>query len=311
MNVVFIGSDDLNHSLGCYGHSLAKSPNIDRLAAQGTRFDRAYCNFPLCGPSRTSLLSGLRPDSTKIWQNEIAIRDKVPDALTLPQHLRNSGYFSARYGKMYHMGVPTTVGTNKFDDPPSWDVAISPRGLEHKSPGQGRKITPNLGDGGAMAYVELKGNGGDQPDSIATELTLELIDKQRDKPFFVGLGYLRPHVPFVAPERFFDLYPLSKITLKTNPENDRDDIPVASERQIGTRANDMGMNERDKREALRAYYAAVSYMDWNLGRVLDGLEKAKIADRTAIVFWGDHGWHHGEHFRWQKQSLFEESARCR
>jgi uncharacterized sulfatase len=309
VNVVFIASDDLRNALGCYGHPLVKTPNLDRLAANGVRFDRAYCQFPLCGPSRTSLLSGLRPDSTRIWTNGIAIRDAVPGVVTLPQFFRNKGHHSVRLGKMYHMDVPASVGTNKYDDPPSWDVAISPPGLEQKTPGEGRNVTANQQPGNSFWWISFKGDGKEQADDSAAAQAVETIHKHRERPFFLGLGFLRPHVPLVAPARFFDLYPLKSIEPAVNPPNDHNHIPLASEIAINTRANDMGMNDNDKREAIRGYYASISYMDWQAGRVLDAIDRAGVADRTVIVFWSDHGWHLGEHHRWHKRSLFEESAR--
>lgn len=309
MNVLFVGSDDLNNSLGCYGHPIVKSPNIDALAARGVRFDRAYCQFPLCGPSRTSMLSGLRPESTRIHANSIGIREKRPDVVTLPQLFRQNGYLSARHGKMYHMNVPFGVGTSDFDDPQSWDVAVSPKGAEDKTEGEGRNITPHVSSGGAMHWINFKGDGSDQADHNAAELTVQYIDRNKDKPWFIGLGFVRPHVPLVAPARFFDLYPLNQMKPVENPPGDRDDIPAASEKIVDLRGGDMKMNDHDKRESLRAYYASISYMDSLLGRVLTHLDRLKLREQTAVVFWGDHGWHLGEHFRWQKRSLFEESAR--
>jgi uncharacterized sulfatase len=308
-NVLFIAADDMNNALGCYGHPVVKSPNIDRLAGGGMRFDRAYCNFPLCGPSRCSLLSGLRPDSTKILDNGIAVRERNPDVVTLPQHFKNHGWLSARYGKMYHMGVPTTVGSNRYDDAASWDIAVSPPGKEHHTAGDSRNVTPKVGEGGSFHWVSFTGDGKDQADTAAADLAIETMHKNAAKPFFLAVGFVRPHVPNVAPARFFDLYPKETIRPFVNPPGDRDDIPKASEICVNTRANDMGMSESDKQEALRGYYASISYMDWNAGRLLDHLEQAKLADKTIVVFWGDHGWHLGEHHRWQKRSLFEESAR--
>lgn len=309
-NVLFIASDDLNTSLGCYGHPIVRSPNLDQLAWAGVRFDRAYCQFPLCGPSRTSLLSGMRPDTTKIWKNEVAVRDTMPNAITLPQLFRQSGYASSRFGKMYHMNVPGSVGKSLWDDPPSWDVAVSPPGLEDTTPGEGRNITPTHSAGNAMHWINFKGDGAGQADEQAADDAIASIDKTRDKPWFIGLGFLRPHVPHVAPSRFYDLYPLSKMRPATNPANDRDDIPMASELTLTGRGNDMEMNDKDKLEALRGYYASVSYMDSLVGKVLQAIAKRQQSKNTIVVFWSDHGWHLGEHFRWQKRSLFEESARA-
>lgn len=308
-NILFLAADDLTAKLGCYGFPTVKSPNLDRLAARGVRFDRAYCQFPLCGPSRTSLLSGMRPDTTKIWRNEIAVRDTMPDCVTLPQLFRQNGYLSARFGKMYHMNVPGSVGKNLWDDPASWDVAVSPPGSEDRTVGDGRNLTPKLPSGNAMQWVSFTGAGREQADDSVAEQTIDTIAKNAGKPWFIGAGFVRPHVPLVAPSRFYDLYPLSTLTPIANPANDRDDIPEASEITITGRGHDMGMSDADKREALRGYFASISYMDSLAGRVLDHLEKSGQARRTVVAFWSDHGWHLGEHFRWQKRSLFEESMR--
>ncbi len=308
-NVLFIAADDMNNALGCYGHPLVKSPNIDRLAASGVRFDRAYCQYPVCGPSRASLLTGLRPDSTQIFENNISVRDKLPGAVTLPQLFRNDGWHSVRAGKMYHMDVPGSVGTNKWDDAPSWDISISPPGREQKTVGVGGNITE--GKPARWDVISFKGDGKDQADDRATEIAMETMGSSGDKPWFIGLGYLRPHVPHVAPDRFFDLYPLSQIHPVVNPTGDLDDIPLASEIAINSRARDIGgMSEATKKEAIRAYYASVSYMDWQVGRVLAELDRKNLRRNTIIVFWGDHGWHLGEHHRWHKRSLFEESMRA-
>ena len=156
-NVLFIASDDMNNNLGCYGHPLVKSPNLDRLAARGVRFDRAYCQYPVCGPSRVSLMTGLRPDTTRVFDNQIAVRDTLPEAVTLPQLFRNHGWLSVRAGKMYHMDVPGSVGTDKWDDPPSWDIAISPPGKEQHTAGKGRNIT--AGKRARWDYVAFEGDG--------------------------------------------------------------------------------------------------------------------------------------------------------
>jgi len=308
-NVLFIAADDMNNALGCYGHPVVKSPNLDRLAASGVRFDRAYCQYPVCGPSRASLLTGLRPDSTHIFENNISVRDKLPEVVTLPQLFRNDGWHSVRAGKMYHMNVPGSVGTNQWDDAPSWDISISPPGMEQKTVGVGGTLIPGKTD--RWDVIAFKGEGKDQADNRATEIAMETMGSAGDKPWFIGLGYLRPHVPHVAPDRFFDLYPLSQIHPVVNPPGDLDDIPLASEIAINTRAKDFGgISEATKKEAIRAYYASVSYMDWQVGRVLAELDRKNLRRKTIVVFWGDHGWHLGEHHRWHKRSLFEESMRA-
>jgi uncharacterized sulfatase len=307
-NVLFLAADDLNTRLGCYGHELVQSPHVDSLAATGVRFERAYCQFPLCGPTRASLLTGLRPDTTKVLDNGIDFRLNLPDAVTLPQCFRQNGYFTAREGKMFHMGVPGGVGTPKYQDPPSWDHSVSPAGTEEHTVGEGRNLTPTVHDGIAMHWISTGGPDG-QADFAAAEHALTLLDEHGKEPFFLAVGFVRPHVPFVAPSRFFDFYPLQDIPLPDNPADDLDDIPEASKNVRPYLWHHMGMNEEAQREGLRGYYAATSFMDEQLGRVLGGLERMGLAENTIVVFWGDHGWNLGEHTRWQKMSLMEESTR--
>ncbi len=306
-NVLFLAADDMNTALGCYGHPMAKTPNIDRLAARGVRFDRAYCQFPLCGPSRASLLLGLRPDQTKVLDNNIDFRKFHPDIVTLPQFFKNSGWFSAREGKMFHMNVPNEVGLPRFQDEPSWNHSGSPQGLEQKTPGEGRKLNPpgvNFG----MNWIAAATAEG-QADDNAANHALTLMEQHKDKPFFLGVGFVRPHLPFVAPKSFYDMYPLDKIVPAKNPADDLDDIPKAAKAVRPTQWDNMKMDDERTREALRGYYASTSFMDSQVGKVLDGLERLGLADNTIVVFWGDHGWHLGEHTKWQKMSLMENGAR--
>lgn len=306
-NVLFLAADDMNNALGCYGHKLVKSPHIDRLAARGVRFDRAYCQFPLCGPSRASLMTGMRPDTTKVLGNNMDFRDYLPNAVTLPQLFKNSGYYSAREGKMFHMNVPTEVTLPRFQDAPSWNHSVSPGGPEAKTPGELHRLSPPGTQLGMQWLSAASGEG--QSDSNAAERAIALLEKHRNEPFFLATGFLRPHLPFVAPSKFFDLYPLDSIPLPNNPPGDLDDIPAAAKGVRPFLWNQMGMNERQIREARRGYYASTSFMDEQLGRVLDALERLKLAENTIVVFWGDHGWNLGEHTRWQKMSLMEDSAR--
>lgn len=307
MNVLFIAADDLNTSLGCYGHPVVMSPNIDKLAAAGVRFDRAYCQFPLCCPTRSSLLTGLRPDTTKVLANAIDFREFLPDVVTLPQLFKNNGWYAAREGKIFHMNVPAEVTLPKYQDPPSWNHSVSPGGPELDTPGQVHNLTPGKVPYPIQWIASESGKG--QSDSNAAENALTLLDQHRNEPFFLGLGFVRPHLPFVAPSKYFDMYPLDSIPLPNNPPDDLDDIPEASKAVRPFLWNNMKMDERGIREARRGYYASTSFMDEQLGRVMSGLEKMGLAERTIVVFWGDHGWSLGEHTHWQKMSLMEESTR--
>lgn len=309
MNVLFIVSDDLTSTaLGCYGHPLVQSPHIDSLARNGVRFDRAYCQYALCAPSRASFLTGLRPDTTRVLTNGPDFREFHPNHVTMPQLFKNNGYRAIREGKMFHMGVPGTVGTDRWQDAASWTHNGSPQGKEHNSKGEGKNLTPHIGPGVAMQYVKTP-DASEQADFDAANRAIAHLEKHRNDPFFLGLGFVRPHVPFVAPSEYFDRYPLSKIRLARNPADDLSDIPGLVPRTLGATAGNMKMNEDQQMEALRGYYAAISFMDDQLGRVLKTLDGLGLRENTVIVFQGDHGWHLGEHTFWQKRSLLEESAK--
>jgi uncharacterized sulfatase len=307
MNVLFIAADDLNTSLGCYGHPVVRSPNIDRLAASGVRFDRAYCQFPLCCPTRASLLTGLRPDSTKVVANSVDFREFIPDVVTLPQLFKNNGWYSAREGKIFHMNVPQEVMLPKFQDPPSWNHSVSPGGPELNTPGEVHHLTAPKTAFGMEWLAASTGKG--QSDDNAAEHALALMEQHRGEPFFLGLGFLRPHLPFVAPSKFFDMYPLESIPMPKTAPRDPEQIPEAHRAIRPSLWQNMKMDERGIREARRGYYASTSFMDEQVGRVIDGLERMGLASRTIVVFWGDHGWSLGEHTHWQKMSLMEEAAR--
>ncbi len=302
-NVLLIMADDLNNDLGAYGHRLVRSPNLDRLAARGLRFDRAYTQFPLCSPSRVSLLTGLRPDTTRIFDLQTNFRTVLPDVVTLPQMYRRNGYVVARVGKIYHYGNPGDIGTSGLDDPASWDVFVNPRGIDKDEEEQVTNLTPARHLGGALAYYASPAPDEQHTDGkVATE-TIALLEKSKDRPFFIGAGFYRPHCPFIAPRKYFDLYPLDRIPAPAaSPESH---APPAA---WFTTPPNWGVSELGQREAIRAYYASISFLDANVGRILDALDRLHLTDNTIVVFISDHGYHLGEHGQWMKQTLFERSA---
>jgi iduronate 2-sulfatase len=304
LNVLYIVSDDLNNQLSCYGDKTVRSPRIDELASRGVRFDRAYCQYPLCNPSRSSFLTGLRPDQTGVLENSTQFRKNIPDAVTLPQLFQKAGYFVARVGKLYHYGVPTQIGTDGLDDPPSWMAKFNPRGRDKDDEPKIFSLTPG-NFGGTPSWLAADGEDGEQTDAIGAEMAIKLLEEHKAGPFFIACGFYRPHTPYVAPKKYFEMYPKDKLPLAEQKAGDLDDIPPPA---LVSRRRDM--DERLTREARQAYFASISFMDQQVGKLLDALDRLKLADRTIVVFHSDHGYHTGEHDgMWQKQSLFEESAR--
>ena len=316
LNVLFIISDDLTvTSLSSYENSAGYSPNIDKLAAEGVKFNRAYSQYPVCGPSRASLMFGYYPHATKSF-GYISGRENVgEERQSWPQLFKNNGYYTARVSKIYHMGIPTDIekGTDGTDDPASWDETFNVKALEWKEKGEAELVQNNpYGEierkgGNVMTIVKAEGDDLVHADAQAAEKASELLRKHKDKPFFLAVGLVRPHVPFVAPKRFFDHHPYDQIVLPPTVHNDWDDIPAAGINYI-TSVNSQ-MSEEQEKKAIAGYYSTVTFMDEQVGKVLKTLKEEGLEDNTIVIFTSDHGFHLGEHRFWMKVSLKEESVR--
>jgi iduronate 2-sulfatase len=310
-NVLFIISDDLNNCLGCYGDPRVKTPNIDKLAARGVRFERAYCAYPLCGPSRNAFLTGLYPNSTGILANAQVFRQTIPQQISLPQAFRQQGYFAARIGKLYHYGVPASIGTDGHDDPASWELELNPAGVDRTEEEPNIfSLTPGQFGGTLSWYASPKSDEHhtDGKEAADAEWVLERCAKQKERPFFLAVGFFRPHTPYVAPKvPYFDMYPEAEMPVVQGVKEDQADLPAAA---LGSyqKAQDK-LTDDLRRRAVQAYSASISVMDAQVGRVVAALDRLGLAESTIIVFTSDHGYHLGEHGLWQKMSLFEESAR--
>lgn len=303
-NVILIASDDLRAILGSYGNKIVKTPNLDRLAARGIRFDRAYTQYPLCNPSRSSLLTGKYPTQTEVMDNEHYFRALHPELVSLPQHFKANGYASLRAGKIFHGGI---------DDAEAWTEGGEPRNFT------GARRPPSNPDSAERTahsdrIVVLEGNGENNGDYRMATQAIEFLEKYKDKPFFLALGMAKPHSPPSAPKKFFDLYDADTIPLPVDFSSRPQAPPGFPEISVARRNTDLFINRdaspSDAREMIRAYYASVSFMDEQVGRVLDAVDRLKLRDKTIIVFWGDHGYHLGEKGKWSKAySLFEVATR--
>ncbi len=309
-NVLFLISDDLNNSVGCYGHPQVKTPNIDRLAARGVRFERAYCQFPLCGPSRNSMLTGLYPNSTGILANSQIFRQTIPSHHSLPQAFRLAGYFACRIGKLYHYNVPKSIGTNGHDDPGSWELELNPAGCDRlEEEPHIFSLVPGRFGGTLSWYASPKSDEYHTDGLLAAdaEWVLKRCARRKDRPFFLAVGFYRPHTPYVAPKPYFERYPKQTMPVVQGVAEDQADLPAPA---LGSYKREQDkLTDALRRECVQAYFASTTFMDAQVGRVLDALKQLGLAENTIVVFTSDHGYHLGEHGLWQKMSLFEESAR--
>jgi len=324
-NVLFFAIDDLRTDIGCYGHKEAKTPHIDALAARGMVFRRAYCQQAVCSPSRTSLLTGLRPDSTKVYDLVTHFRNTAPDAISLPQHFRENGYYSVGMGKIFHPG---------FDDPKAWSEPhlegsgegyVLPENQQRMAAGTAKSKAK--GDGkkkkGAAAGRPSRGEPfemADVPDSAYRDGSLADIAvaklgelKAKQQPFFLAVGFLKPHLPFNAPKKYWDLYDPAQLKLADNPFKPNDAPPYAVT-DFGELRNYYGVPQEGPipdemaRKLIHAYRAATSFTDANVGKVLAEIDRLGLRENTIVVLWGDHGWKLGEHASWCKHSNTENDT---
>lgn len=322
-NVLFIAIDDLRPELGCYGNKEVKTPYLDQLASTGLRFDRAYTQYAICGPSRACMLTGLRPDTLKIEEIDTFFRNTVPKVVTLPQHFKASGYESVYVGKVFHAG--------QTDDNISWSrpIKVPAKGQEYKLPEsiatakQRREESETKygknaqlqGMGAGPAWEGADAPDSDYPDGRTADTAIATLRELKGKPFFFGVGFIKPHLPFVAPKKYFDLYDPEKLTLTDTPNPPKDAPTIARhssfELRTRTKVPTTGpIDEPTSRQLLRAYYACVSFVDAQVGRVLAELDALGLRDNTIIVVWGDHGWHLGEYGIWGKATNYEVATRA-
>lgn len=332
-NVLFIISDDLRPELGSYGNRIIKTPGIDSLAARGMRFDHAYAQFPLCNPSRSSLLTGRYPTQTGVMDNNKYFREGHPDYISLPQYFKTHAYATLRTGKIFHGGIddmiswteggepvnpaitgraPSAVATGAERDPDESENAVPSQPKQLAGPA--RASTSEARASTSDRILMLVGNGESHGDYKTATRAIQYLEKYKDQPFFLAVGFVKPHSPPAAPKKLFDLYDPAKISLPPDFATHPAAPPGFPEISIPTRNADLfiGRNASptEAREMIRAYYASVSFVDEQVGRVLDTLDRLHLRENTIVVFWGDHGYHLGEKGKWSKAySLFEVGLR--
>jgi iduronate 2-sulfatase len=298
-NVLFIIIDDLKPTLGTYGHPLVKSPNIDKLANMGVQFNNAHCNFAVCGPSRGSLMTGVRPENLGILNNTTPLQSVLNGRVTLPHLFKQNGFETVGIGKTFHDKTPD------HEDEKAWDAYYkfesTPLGLT----GEQRNVTD--GKFPWCYWQAAEGTDDDQEDGQMAKKAVEFINTKRDKPFFLAVGFEKPHDPFVAPKKYFDMYPLEDCTPIELPEGFK---PPYDHSLMSWSKQFDKFDDQDKREFLRSYYACTSFMDAQVGRLLDALKESGQMDNTLIVFFGDHGYHLGENKWWNKVTLYEQGTRA-
>ncbi|MBL8177541.1 MAG: sulfatase [Bryobacterales bacterium] len=307
-NVLFIAVDDLRPQLGCYGDRFARTPYIDSIAAKGVVFDRAYCQQALCGPSRASLLTGLRPDTIRVYDLKTPFRDTRPNAVTLPQLFLNNGYHTENIGKIFH-------GETIMNDRASWSVPERLHMVTKRNQYALAKNQPAEDWVKTVATERADVPDNDYIDGKVADDAVATLERLRKQPFFLGVGITKPHLPFTAPSKYWDLFDRRELPLSANPDPARNAathaIPSYSElRSYADFPKEGPIPEAKMREAMHGYYAATAFADACIGRILTALRKLGLAENTVIAVWGDHGWHLGEHGHWGKSTNFEAATRA-
>jgi iduronate 2-sulfatase len=309
LNVLLIISDDLRDTVNCYGNQAIKTPNLDRFASRAVRFEHAYVQYPVCNPSRTSFLTGLRCEQTHVVNNTTMFRSQLPDIVTLPQLLRQNGWHATSYGKVFHVGeVMGEIRAGWMDVGKSWD-----EGQMFQSTPRGRVIEGRNLTGGKLKWCEwgaTEGGDDEQPDGQTAQHSIATIEKltSEGKPWMVAAGFHRPHDPFISPKKYFDLYPPGSLKIYHDPTNITPLAPLSIAGGAFSEAFN-AFTDQERFEFQRAYYAGVSFMDAQVGRLLDTLDRLNLWDKTIVIFCGDNGYHHNERNWWNKNTLFERSCR--
>ena len=310
LNVLFIIADDLNCDIGVYGNKVVKTPNIDRLIENGTLFLNAHCQYPLCGPSRASFMTGMYSNQTKMTKNNIFLRNTVPDVITIGQRFRQQGYQSVRIGKIFHYDNPGTIGTSGIDDIYSWDQTINPYGRDKIEEYKINTLSPRR-YGGTLSWMASDGVDEEQTDGIGASEAIKKLENfsNTGEKFFLAVGFFRPHTPFVAPKKYFDLYSIEDIEIpKSSPDYLRT-IPIPAAKSVRAKKNQINLEEDLAKEIKQAYYATISFVDAQVGRIINKLKQTGLDKNTIVVFTSDHGYHMGEHGHWQKQTLFNNATK--
>ena len=310
LNVLFIIADDLNCDIGVYGNSDVFTPNIDKLASQGVLFENAHVQYPLCGPSRVSLMTGLYPDQTKSKELRLYVRQTIPDVITLGQRFIMEKYNSIRVGKVYHYHNPRDIGTSGHDDHFTWDQTVNPYGRDKIEEYKLNKVKENF-DGATLSWLESEGSDNEQTDGIGADETIEFLDKfsKSKENFFLAFGLYRPHIPFVAPKKYFDLYEKDNMTVPSNGDEFLKTISSPAAKSLRARKEQINLDNSTIKTVKEAYYSTTSFVDAQIGRVLDKLKETGLDKNTIVVFTSDHGYHLGEKGHWQKQSLYDRATR--